>query len=160
MDAPHEDPRSLLSSTDSCWNPGNSWNSRGINFGTGVCQINYTMLVEWFQDSHRQNGTWNDRNGILDTQIKHWQMLTLNLGIINPSIPSSSTTTTIDNAHPPLHPHHHFLTTITSSPLSHCHHHHQWPPSPTSITHNQHSKIDVAMPRHQLNKCWPHQQYK
>jgi len=28
------------------WNPGNSWNSRGINFGTGACQIDYTILAE------------------------------------------------------------------------------------------------------------------
>jgi len=27
------------------WNPGNSWNSRGINFGTGTCQIDNTILA-------------------------------------------------------------------------------------------------------------------
>jgi hypothetical protein len=27
-------------------NPGNSWNSRGIKFGTGACQIDNTILAE------------------------------------------------------------------------------------------------------------------
>jgi len=141
--------RSLLSSTDSCQNPGNSWNSRGIDSGTGACRIYCTIpaecRMEWFQDSHGQNGTQNDRNGILNAQIEHQQMPMLSLGIINPSICSSSTTTTIDNTHPPLPPHHcHLIATITSlspSPLATMIHIHR--PQPPQ---------GVAMPYHTVAK--------
>jgi len=115
--------RSLLSSTDSCQNPGNSWNSRGINFGTEVCQIDYTIPVEcrtefqfcWNGSRNHTEGMapQNDRNRIID----------------NPSLLSFPTTTitTIDDAH-------HSCLTVPSPPSSH-HHHHQ-PPSSTSITPN------------------------
>ena len=71
----------------------------------------------------------NERNRINDAQMKHQHLPTLNLGIVNPSIPSSSTTTTtttIDDAHPPPPPHHHrLIATITSSS-----------PSPLATTHS------------------------
>jgi len=76
---------------------------------------------------------WNERNRIDDAQIERRQMPTLDLGIVNPSIPSSSTTTTIiDNTHPPSHPcHHHLIATITlSSPSSMATSHHIYCPRP------------------------------
>ena len=75
----------------------------------------------------------NERNRIDDAQIERRQMPTLDLGIVNPSIPSSSTTTTItDDAHPPSHPRHrHLITTITSSsPSSMAASHHIYCPRP------------------------------
>ena len=58
-------------------NLGNSWNSGGIKFGTGVCQIDYTILAECRTEfQFRWNGSrnhtegmapWNDRNRIVDT---------------------------------------------------------------------------------------------
>jgi len=75
----------------------------------------------------------NERNGIDDAQIEHRQMPTLDLGVVYPSIPSSSTTTTIiDNAHPPSHPRHrHLIATITSSsPSSMAASHHIYCPRP------------------------------
>jgi len=71
---------------------------------------------------------WNERNGIDDAQIEHQHLPTLNLGVVNPSIPSSSTTTTtIDDAHPPPPPHHRrLIATVTIG-----HHPH---PSPITTT--------------------------
>jgi len=91
--------------------------SESHQFWPRAFQIDNTILVECktelFQDSHGWNGTWNDRNRILDAQIKHLQKLTLNLGFVNPSFISSSTTTTsIDKTH-----HCHLLTTVMSSSL-------------------------------------------
>jgi len=77
--------------------------------------------------------TRNERNGIDNAQIEHWHLPTLNLGVINPSIPSSSTTTTIiDNTHPLSHPRHcHLIATITSSsPSSMATSHHIYCPRP------------------------------
>jgi hypothetical protein len=47
MSPEYDFPRSLLSPTDSCRNPGNSRNSGGINFGTGTCQIDNTIPAEF-----------------------------------------------------------------------------------------------------------------
>ena len=52
--------RSLLSSTDSSWNPGNSRNSGGIKFGRGACQIDQMILTQFRMEfKFRQNGSWN-----------------------------------------------------------------------------------------------------
>jgi len=63
--------------------------------------------------------TRNERNGIDNAQIEHRHLPTLNLGVVNPSIPSSSTTTTIiDNTHPLSHPrHHHVVITFIDGRL-------------------------------------------
>ena len=148
-------------------NPGNSQNSRGINFGTGTCQSDKTILVEcWTEFKFCRNGSGNHmdgmhtehrmtRNGIhptTDTQIECWHLPTPNLGVIydyfllpQPPPPPPSTT--------PIH--HCLLTTITSSPLSHPCHHHHWPPPSTSVTHNHHNANDVATPCHPVNDDQP-----
>jgi len=138
--------RSLLSSTDSCWNLGNSWNSRGINFGTGVCQIDYTILAEcrtefkFCQNGSRihmdgmapgTTGTESSMPKLSISKCQHlvWVSSTHQFVLPQPPPPPPSTT--------PIH--HNLLTTIASLPPSHHHHHHHWPPRSTSIAHNHHN---------------------
>jgi len=137
-------------------NLGNSWNSGGINFGTGACQIDYTIPAEcrtefkfcWNVSRIHMDGMAPGTTGMESLKPK------LSVSICWHSIWASST-------------HHLFLpqpppppsttpTTVTSSPLSHLHHCHQWLPPPTSVAHNQDSKNDVAMPHHQPNEHWMH----
>jgi hypothetical protein len=75
---------------------------------------------EWFQESRRWNGTRNKWNGILNAQIERWHLLMLDLGVINKqTMASSTTTTTIDDAHLPSPPRHrHLIATVTLSPPS------------------------------------------
>ena len=83
-------------------------------------------LIQWFWQNFwmefkfRQNCSRNDPdrmppgtrwNGILveslfvdDAQIEHWQILMLNLGIINKQHHSFSTTTIVHDAYPPCQP--------------------------------------------------------
>ena len=57
--------RSLLSSTDFSRNPGNSQNSRGIEFGRGACQIDSMIPMEFRMEfKFCQNGSWNHTEGI------------------------------------------------------------------------------------------------
>ena len=153
--------RSLLSSTDSCRNPGNSQNSGGIKFGRGACQIDQLIQVEFQMEfKFRRNGSRNypegmppgmRRNGILaeslfvdNVQIEHRCLLMLNLGIINKEPYSLS--------QPPP---------SSTTPTHLTHHCHQWP-APTT-THNSQTPPtmsmacpNTAMPRHQpqlINKC-------
>ena len=57
--------RSLLSSTDSGQNLGNSRNSGGIKFGRGACQIEQMIPTEFQTEfKFRRNGSWNHPEGM------------------------------------------------------------------------------------------------
>jgi hypothetical protein len=75
------------------------------------------ILPEWFQESRGRNGARNERNGILNAQIEHRRLPTLDLGIINKQTNSpSTTTTTIDDAHIPSPPRHRDLIATVMLP--------------------------------------------
>ena len=96
------------------------------------------ILPEWFWESHRRNGPG----------MRGMELMMPKSSIVNPSIPSSSTTTTtiINDAHPLLHPcHHHLIATITL-------------PSPSSMaaSHHIYCPRPAQQGRHQLNEHWTH----
>ena len=100
--------RSLLSSTDSCQNPGNSQNSGGIKFGRGACQIDQMILAEFRTEfKFHWNGSRNYPEGML-TGIRWNRILAEPLFVDNVQIEhhqqtahSLSTTTIIHNAYTP-----------------------------------------------------------
>jgi len=78
---------------------------------------------EWFWESHGRNGP----------RMRGMELTMPKSSVVYPSIPSSSTTTTIiDDAHPPSHPRHrHLIATITlSSPSLMAASHHIYCPRP------------------------------
>jgi len=100
---------------------------------------------EWFRESHGRNGP--RMRGTESTMPKS------SIGICRRSIWASSTHQFLLPQPPPpsstMPTHRHILAIVTSSPPSRRHHLHRWPPPTTSIAQDQHSKDDVAMPRHQ-----------
>jgi len=143
-------------------NLGNSWNSRGINFGTGACQIDYTILAECRMEFiFCQNGSRIHMDGMAPRMTgTESSTPKSSIGKCWCSIWASSTHQFVLPQPPPSPPstmpiHHYLLSTITSLPPSHYRHHHHWPPLFASITHNHHNTNDVAMPCHPVNKDQP-----
>ena len=138
-------------------NPVNSRNSIGINFGTVACQVDKTILAEcgteWFWESHGRNGprmrgmeSTMPKSSIGKCRHSIWVSSTHQFLLPQPPPPSSTTPT-----------HRRILAIVTSLPPSHHHHLHRWLPPTTSIAQDQHSKDDVATPRHQPNERRTHQ---
>jgi len=121
-------------------NLGNSWNSRGINFGTGACQIDYTIPAECRMEfKFCQNGSRIHTDGMAPgTTGTESSMPKLSISKCQLSIWWSSTHQFLLPQPPPPPPplmtpiHHCLLTTITSSspsPLATTIHiHHPQPP--------------------------------
>ena len=82
--------RSLLSFTDCYQNLGNSWNSQGINFGMGACQIDQTILAEFWTAF---NFCCNSSRNHLEWIYPEWDGMG-SLLICDPALP-----TTITNHH-------------------------------------------------------------
>ena len=165
---PMESGRSLLSSTDSCWNPAESgqfpefqrnqiW-QRGLpnwfNDSDGILN-GIQILLELFLELPGRNkfpefnGTESSPFTTTHTMPSHAQidcrcLLTINLGVVNNPKPYSLTTTIIDNAHPASPPHYR----------------HQHPPPPQIVTshpqwpqHPQHSKNKMRTPHPTQEQC-------
>jgi hypothetical protein len=155
-----------LSSTDSWRNPGNSWNSGGINFGRGTCQIDKKFRRNFERNSNsagivpgitrtelRRNGIhgmWsaqrcpNRAPAFADARFGHHQqpqMFFLNHHLRPPPPPPSFTT-------PAQCPR---VASITNR-----RHHAQ--PSPTAPNNHgtpQHRKNNHTTPRHPANERRP-----
>ena len=163
--------RSLLSSTDSGRNPGNSQNSGGIKFGRGACQIDSMILTEFRMEfKFRWNGSWNHMEGINSWNSTEWNLVPLPQHEQCPATPKLivsvgrrsiwvwSTTPNPTLSQPPSLTQ---LVTVTRA-------HHHPTSSPVALNNHctsQHSKNktrtpfplknNATMPYHQLNKCPP-----
>jgi len=110
---------------------------------------------EWFWESHGRNGpgmrgteSTMPKSSVSKCRHLIWASSTHQFHLPQPPPPSSTTPT-----------HRHILAIVTSSPPSRRHHLHRWPPPTTSIAQDQHSKDDVATPRHQPNERWMHRRW-
>jgi len=113
------------------------------------------ILLEWFQESHGRNGpgmrgteSMMPKSSVGKCRHSIWASSTHQFFLPQPPPPSSMTPT-----------HCRILAIVTSLPPSHHHHLHRWPPPTTSIAQDQHSKDNVATPRHQPNERRTHQQW-
>jgi len=119
------------------WNLVNSWNSIGIKFGRGACQIHTMIPTEsWIKFKFRWNGSGNHLDRMHRNRICSYNAY--NTNTLNPTspLPPSSSTTTIQHAASPLSP---TATTI-----------HGLHPLPSMTTAGPRCSNDTPMPRHSL----------
>ena len=140
------------------WNPVNSRNSIGINFGTVACQIDKTIPAECGTEfTFRWNGSGNHTEGIApeweewnrrcpnrasanaDARFGHHQQQPLPQQPPPSSTPPSPTATTTHQHHPPL-------STAMAYPIPQERRHHAMSPAVARTTQPCHVAIgDVAM---------------
>ena len=160
--------RSLLSSTDSCWNLAES--RQFLEFWRNQIwqrQIDQMILTEfWMEFKFCQKGSWNHLEGMNTWNSTEWNPVPLPQHIQCPATPKSivgvyrqsiwawSTTPNPNLSQPPstMSTQHRHLVTITST------HHH---PQLSTVTPNDHSmpqpsKNKTRMPPHHSRTKWPH----